>query len=254
MEFVSEPRVPPFPDEWYDLARPDHFWLAGRLAFALAAARRAGIATHLPARVLEVGGGAAVLRDQLEQNTAWVVDVAEINADALSRARPGRGRLLCYDVLDRHADLVGAYDGLVLFDVLEHVDPTGPFVDALLQHLHAGGWLLVNVPALPRFHGTYDRAAGHHRRYSPASLAAEFAGTDLDVVEVSYWGLVLLPLLIARHLVQRRAPADGAVIRRGFSPPGRAANHLLRWLLRLECALFSRPPRGTSLLLCGRRR
>jgi len=38
--------------------------------------------------------------------------------------------------------------------------------------LRPGGWLFVNVPALPALASAYDRAVGHLRRYTPASLRA----------------------------------------------------------------------------------
>ncbi len=114
--------------------------------------------------------------------STWTVDLGELDATALRHSRPGRGRTLHYDVTERRAELAGAYDVIVLFDVLEHIEHTAPFIDALLWHLKAGGHLLINVPALPRAQSRYDEAAGHVRRYTRATLPAELPG-DMDVLE-----------------------------------------------------------------------
>jgi hypothetical protein len=141
---------------------------------------------------------------------------------------------------------------VLLFDVLEHVEATAPFVASLLAHLRPGGVLLVNVPALPFLYGAYDVAAGHVRRYVPATLRAEFTGTALEVVATRYWGFSLLPLLLVRRLTQKAATPSGALIRSGFQPPGAFSHALLRALARIETGLTRRPPLGTSLLLAGR--
>jgi hypothetical protein len=123
----------------------------------------------------------------------------------------------------------------------------------VLRHLKPGGHLLINVPALQDLFSAYDVAAGHVRRYDRDSLVAEFAGHDLRVLDVRYWGLSLVPLLFLRKLVLRGSLPAEQTIRSGFRPPGHLTNLLLRSLMRIETALLVRPPLGTSLLLCGRR-
>jgi 2-polyprenyl-3-methyl-5-hydroxy-6-metoxy-1,4-benzoquinol methylase len=255
IEYVSPVQAVAFPDEWYGLTSPDHFWFQWRLQAALAQVRGAGIATGEPLRALEVGSGGGVLRDQLEAATRWTVDITDLNLPALQAARKGRGRHLYYDILEESPGFVGAYDVLIAFDVIEHLDRTGPFVRSLLRHVKAGGHVLINVPACPGLFSAYDVAVGHRRRYRPDSLAAEFAETEAEVLDVRYWGLMLVPLLLARKLVLSWRAPDAATIRTGFRPPGPLAHGLLRSLMALEAALGLRhPPVGTSLLLAARKR
>jgi SAM-dependent methyltransferase len=253
VEIVSALRSVGFPDEWYALSTPDHFWFRWRLAAALGQVRRVGIPTDAPLRVLEVGGGTGVLRTQLEGATRWTVDVTDLNLAALRAAARGRGRTLYYDVFEDRPAFHEAYDVVVLFDVLEHVEPTGPFVRAVLGHVRKGGHLLVNVPARRALWSAYDVAAGHVRRYDRASLAAEFHGTGLEVLDVRYWGLSLVPLLMARRLALAGGRSAGEIIRTGFRPPGRFSHAVLAALMHAETAVTARPPLGTSLLLAGRR-
>jgi 2-polyprenyl-3-methyl-5-hydroxy-6-metoxy-1,4-benzoquinol methylase len=250
---VSPAREQPFPEEWYELTSPTHFWFQWRLAATLGLIRRVGIPTDRPLKALEIGGGTGVLRDQLEAKTSWVVDMTDLQLEALRHARQGRGQNLYYDILEERAPFLDAYDVIILFDVLEHIEPTGPFLRSTLRHLKKGGYLLLNVPALQGLYSAYDRAAGHVRRYDKRSLRAEFARLDLQVSALRYWGVVLLPLLLARKLLLRQSAAPAEIIRTGFQPPGDLTHRLLRGLMRVETSLWPNPPLGTSLLLAGRR-
>ena len=251
IEIISPRREVSFPAEWYGLSDPGHFWFEWRLAAALAQMRGVGLSTAAPRRTLEVGAGTGVLRDQLEAHTSWVVDIADLSFEALARAAAGRGRHLYYDVAEQRPAFLDVYDVVVLFDVLEHIANTRAFVSAVVRHLRPGGYLLVNVPALPCLFGDYDRVAGHLRRYEPRTLRSEFGAIDVEILDVRFWGLSLVPLLLARRLFVRRA--RGSPIRAGFRPPGAVAHRLLKALRRCETPILQRPPVGTSLLLCARR-
>jgi SAM-dependent methyltransferase len=245
--------VTDFPDEWYALASADHFWLQWRFRAALAQIRAVGVPEAAPLRVLDVGGGTGVVREQLEGRTAWQIDITDLHPTAVSEARRGRGRNFCYDIREERADMVGVYDAIVLFDVLEHIDGPVAFLASLARHLRAGGHLLVNVPAVPALFSGYDVAAGHLRRYDPASLRADLERGGLDVRDVRYWGLSLVPLLLLRKaMLGGRAGPE--VIRRGFQPPSAAVNGVLRAVMRAETALLARPALGTSLLAAARKR
>jgi SAM-dependent methyltransferase len=252
VEFLSPLAHSDFPQAWYELSDPNHFWCDWRLRALLRQAQDLGLPRERPLRVLDVGAGAGVLRDQLEANTEWTVDIADLNLPALTQARQGRGRTLYYDVLTSQ-DPQPRYDVALLFDVLEHIRETRLFVDAVLRHLEPGGHLLLNVPAGQWLFSAYDLAAGHLRRYSKASLAAEFTNTGLEILDMRYWGLLLVPLVLVRKLLVRDAASRDSCIRTGFDPPGQLAHAFLRGLMRTETASLSRPWLGSSLLLAGRK-
>jgi 2-polyprenyl-3-methyl-5-hydroxy-6-metoxy-1,4-benzoquinol methylase len=255
IEYVSRAEEYWFPDEWYQLADAQHFWLRWRFAALRRQLRRLGLALDAPLRVLDVGGGTGVVRQQLESVSSWVIDITDLHPAALHAAKRGRGRNLCYNIRDERPGLVDSYDVVLLFDVLEHIDQTRPFVASLVRHLRPGGHLFLNVPALRALTSAYDVAAGHLRRYDRASLAAEFAGSPIEVRDLAYWGMSMVPILGLRKLVAalrpRQTPAE--IIRAGFCPPGALADRVLRGLMAVELALLPRPPLGSSLLLAGRK-
>ncbi|MCG6928240.1 MAG: class I SAM-dependent methyltransferase [Acidobacteria bacterium] len=253
IEFISEVRDSAFPDEWYEMGESSHFWVHWRFAAARRMVERIGLRRTEPLRVLDVGGGAGVLRGQLEEATRWTVDLTDVNQTALESAKAGRGRTLYYDVLQEEPELVGRYDVVCLFDVIEHVEHPRELLAASLRHLRPRGHLLLNVPALQWLFSAYDRAQGHVRRYDRASLVAEVGPLPCDVLDVRYWGMSLVPLLALRRLVVGENPGPGT-LKRGFTPPGVLANGVLHALMATETTLLSRPPLGTSALLAARLR
>lgn len=208
---------------------------------------------HEKLKVLDVGCGTGVFRSQIEAATAWDVDATDLDYNALRQAKPGRGRILYYDILEEKAELKENYDVLMLFDVLEHIEQTQPFIKALLHHLKLGGHLLVNVPALQSLYSRYDEIAGHCKRYTRETLKKEFQAFSLQVKDVRYWGLSNVPVIFARKLWLLFSPeqAPEEVIQQGFKPPGRLANEAFLQLMRLEMMMTKRPPLGSSVLMIG---
>lgn len=252
IEHLSSPRETGFPDEWYEMAHTDHFWMRARASIALDLMDAVGMLRADPLGALDIGSGAGQFRAQIEQTTAWRVDITDLNLSALRSARPGRGRILYYDALDRASSMVGRYDVVFLFDVIEHVEHSRELLAAALAHLRPSGHLVVNVPALPVLFSAYDAAQGHLRRYTRGSLRSELEQVPCRPEAVRYWGLGLVPLLVLRRALLGSRPAVGTM-RTGFRPPGRLANSLLWQLARLERALLHRPPLGTSVMAVATR-
>jgi hypothetical protein len=97
-------------------------------------------------------------------------------------------------------------------------------------HLADSGTLLINVPAHQFFYSDYDRAAGHVRRYSGRQLAKVAEQNGFKVRALTYWGLPLVPLLLARMAVSMQRSNGKA----GFDTRGQTVNALLSSLARCE--------------------
>jgi hypothetical protein len=163
-------------------------------------------------------------------------------------------RVLYYDILEKHPQFCELYDIAILFDVIEHIENTKPFLDAAFYHLKPGGVLLVNVPALMALFGEYDMVAGHYRRYTQKTLAEEFAPFDATIADQVYWGFSMIPLLYLRKLVLKGSIDDNQTIRTGFSPPSPIAHAFLKSAMKLETTLLKRPPLGSSVMSAIRKR
>jgi SAM-dependent methyltransferase len=254
VQILSQGETEPFIERWFEISDADHFWFRWRLGAALALVREIGPSLDAPLRVLDIGCGSGIVKGQLEAETAWRVDGADLDRDALARIPPGRGTVSFYDIHDRRPELAGAYDVVVLFDVIEHLRDRPRFLASALYHLRPGGTLLVNVPALGALMSRYDEAAGHVIRYDRHTLAAELSAAGVEVTRTRYWGLSLVPLLWLRKLAVARLADREQIIERGFKPPGELARRALLLAMSTELRFLRVPPLGSSVLAAGTKR
>jgi len=250
IETLSQPQQVSMADEWFQFATADHFWMQWRHRLLVRALKRTGTPVR---RALEIGCGHGVARQMLERDLDIAVDGCDLNRAALEMAKPGKGNLFVYNILDQKPSLLGRYDAVFLLDVIEHIADDTAFLVAALRHLRPGGLVIVNVPASMLLFSDYDRAAGHLRRYTPASMARLFDHCGVEAQAIESWGMLMIPLLLARKALLRGEKLTGA-IRTGFVPPNAISRLLLQGLKNIETALPFSMPCGTSILACGRLR
>jgi 2-polyprenyl-3-methyl-5-hydroxy-6-metoxy-1,4-benzoquinol methylase len=254
IETISKIRNISMDDDWYEIADSSHFWLEWRLLAMIKQANNLKIPLNKNLKVLEVGCGTGTLRKSIEAKTNWDIDAADLNINALSVVDPGRGKILLYDIFDENESFIESYDIVILYDVLEHIEKTRPFIDSLLKHLKPNGYLLINVPAINSLYSVYDEKIGHFRRYNKKSLINEFKDKNLNILDIRYWGLLMLPLLVIRYgLMIFNKKNDSEIVKKGFKPPSQFINKIFRILAKLETMVFNKPILGTSLLLVGQK-
>ncbi|HTR26604.1 MAG TPA: class I SAM-dependent methyltransferase [Terriglobales bacterium] len=225
--YLSQPMPVNMGDWWFEIATMDHFWVQRRFEVTK---RLAGPLLRDARRIGEIGCGNGLMQRQLEDAYGVPVTGFELNEIALNKNISRLSPLFCYNIHDRNPQFRGHFDVLIMFDVLEHIaDETG-FLQSVKYHLAASGRLLVNVPAHQFLYSSYDRAAGHVRRYSMQQLEEVVSQCGFSTRIASYWGLSLLPLLLVRKGVRLRHE-DG---RAGFDPGSNALNRLLSLLAKCE--------------------
>lgn len=237
-------------DEWFQFATADHFWMQWRHYLLVRALSRAGGDVR---NALEIGCGRGVARDMLEHDLGIAVDGCDLNRTALEAAKPGKGRLFVYNILDQEPSLLQRYDAVLLLDVIEHIDDDAVFVRAALRHLRPGGIVVINVPASMMLFSDYDKAMGHVRRYTSHGLRDLLESCRVEVQDIQPWGLLMIPLLLIRKTLLCR-PKRANMIRTGFVPPNAVSRLLLHSMKSIETRLPFRMPFGTSILAWGRLR
>lgn len=248
IEMLSPPIGVSMADDWYQYANTGHFWFQWRFEVL----RRLLRGIDLGDRILEIGCGNGISRDQFEAELDRPVHGCDLNLAAIRLAAPGRGRLYYYNIHDRRPEWRGAFDSILLLDTLEHIDDTRGFLDSVQSHLRPGGYLVINVPAIQSLYSRYDEVAGHIKRYSVPVLKDELGGAGLELVRWRYWGWTMMPVLAARAVMLSLSSRE-QVIRRGFDPGSPTADRILRGLMRVELASMSAPRVGASLSALARR-
>ncbi|MGO8763792.1 MAG: class I SAM-dependent methyltransferase [Limisphaerales bacterium] len=229
--YLSAPSPVHMADEWFKIASGEHFWIKRRFDVLRKIGRNLDFSGR---KVAEVGCGYGLLQKQMEQRYGVSVDGFDLNADALDHSLAKNHPRFCYNIFDRNPEFDGRYDFLFLFDVIEHIEQEKEFLEAALFHLKAGGYLLVNVPALMIFYSSYDQVVGHQRRYTLKTLERLCGGAGLEKIGTTYWGLPLLPVLFLRNLRTLGQTNSQRIIQNGYQPPGRLSNRLLGLLSALE--------------------
>src|SRR5205085_671077 len=109
-----------------------HFWIRRRLAVL----RR--LTAKFPwssSKLAEIGCGSGLVQRQIEDEFGTTVDGFDLNETALKQSVCRLSSRFCYNIHARNPALESTYDGIILFDVLEHLDHDKEFLMAALFHL-----------------------------------------------------------------------------------------------------------------------
>jgi SAM-dependent methyltransferase len=216
-------------DEWFDIARPTHFWFARRFAVLN---RLAGGDLQRASEVAEIGCGNGVLQRQVEEHFGRGVDGFDLSIVALQANISRQSRLYCANVEKMPDEFVSRYQLILLFDVIEHVPDPVSFLKLVVRLIKPGGKLVINVPALPKLYSSYDKSVGHLRRYASRELIRTVRASGVAVNRWTYWGLPLVPALWVRML--RSAGEGTKTIKRDMEVRSGLSNAFFGSLCSLE--------------------
>ena len=149
---------------------------------------------------------------------------------------------------DREFDVIGA------FDVIEHINEDETVLAEMHRALRPGGSLLLTVPQHPFLWSEYDVRAHHVRRYTAGELRQKLTHAGYEIVKMTSFVSVLLPLMMLSRLTRRTTAPD-------YDPLaelriGAVTNALLECALDAERLLIRAGitlPFGGSLLAVARR-
>jgi hypothetical protein len=237
-----------------------HPWEIARARFFLRLVERLAVVEGT-ASWLDVGAGDAWFAHQLRavipdaaRLVCWDVNYSPSQLEAASAADGG--------VVLTQARPSGAFDGVLMLDVIEHVEDDIGFVRAVVRDLVAvGGWVLVSVPAYQGLFSEHDRALKHFRRYSPRGLRSVLEAAGLTIEARGGLFHALLPVRGAQVLRERhRGPAPeqtGIGAWQGDDRVSRVVTALLDGEARLSLAMGTRQlpvvPGLSTWAFCRRR-
>ncbi len=227
------------------------FWFRHRNRCILAALNR-----RPPAGTLfDIGGGNGAVARELMRHGIDTVLVEPGRVGAENAHRAGLPDVVCATLAgagfrDRSLPSVG------LFDVIEHMERDGDFLDQIRRLLIPGGHLYITVPAYQAIWSAEDDRAGHFRRYTRRALSRLLRQHDFTVAYATYFFWLLpAPIFLLRSLPSRlglRGRGDDRAVREHSASRGASA---LERLLAWEPAAIARGrriPAGGSILVVAR--
>ncbi len=214
---------------------------------------------HAPpkSRWLDVGCGPGVLLASYEGIDCSKKVGLEIDALNLQKAKE---KGLDVRPIDESWDFsgLGTFDLVTACDVLEHVEHDAQAVRTVHGALRPGGIFLVTVPALMSLWSDHDLVSHHYRRYTRKTLPRIFPERDWEIVRLTYFSTMLLPMIWGTRKVKN----GFKTLARTSAPPRHDLSFGPIWMDRTLQGIFSleRPwlrrggsfPLGSSLLLVAR--
>lgn len=231
----------------------DNFWFRARNRLIAWAIRR-----YFPAAktFLEIGCGTGYVLSGIRAVLPQArLSASEVQAEALPYAAnrvPG-ATLLQMDAraipFEAEFELIGA------FDVIEHIEEDA----AVLREIHRasapGGGLLITVPQHPFLWSDFDEYSHHVRRYRAPELRRTLTAAGFEMIRITSFVSLLLPLMLLSRLGRRRASQNYDPLRELRVKSW--ANYVLEKVLDMERVTIQWGlswPAGGSLLVAARRR
>ncbi len=230
-----------------------HFWYRSRNHLINWALRR-----YFPqARTfLEIGCGTGFVLAGIEQaNPQLTLSASEIFTAGLSFAAQRVAQVELFQMDARAIPFAEEFDVIGAFDVLEHIEADTAVLAAMYQATRCGGGVIITVPQHPWLWSQFD-AVGHHvRRYRASELQRKVEQAGFQVLHITSFVSLLLPLLLLSRL--RPAPPLATYDVMAELKISRWLNSTLAMILALEQRLIQtglRLPSGGSLLLVAHKR
>jgi SAM-dependent methyltransferase len=96
-----------------------------------------------------------------------------------------------------------SYDGVTMFDVLEHIEDEEGALCIVSQKLRSGGRIVLSVPAYMWLWGQQDAVNRHFRRYTLRELRWKLQAAGFTVERATYFNTFLFPPIAAARIFAR---------------------------------------------------
>lgn len=138
-----------------------------------------------PARILDVGCGNGEFMKAASE-AGYQVEGIDVSEDAAALCRERGLQAVSGDFLTY--GLMGPYDIITMWDVVEHLQQPGAFIARAYELLAPGGYLILKIPGFGRL------------SFAPVALDSRFAGAILGAPgHVQYFNPASLQTLLTRH-------------------------------------------------------
>lgn len=157
------------------------------------------IEPYLGRQILEIGAGIGNISRQLPQREKLILtDMDKTYLDILHQAYDGNELVDVVKLdLTQEEDLDGigrgVCDTIVCLNVLEHIENDLKALCRMKYLLKNGGRFILMVPQYEWLYGSYDRVAGHYRRYSRKGIEAILSQAGYNVIRLKNFNFLSIP-------------------------------------------------------------
>lgn len=153
---------------------------------------------------LEIGCGTGyVLAGLIETTPQLVCSGSEVFSEGLSFAAQRLSKVELFQMDARRIPFRNEFDVIGAFDVLEHIDEDEHVLSQMYAATRKGGGILLTVPHHPFLWSPSDDFARHVRRYRTRELRTKVARAGFEIVRITSFVSLLLPLLVLSRFKQQ---------------------------------------------------
>jgi ubiquinone/menaquinone biosynthesis C-methylase UbiE len=235
-------------------AEREHFWFRGFRRF-VAPLLTGAAAGRTDLRILDCGCGTGNnLRMLRAYGRATGID---LTLSGLAYARRQGERLVARASALSLPFSADTFDLVTSFDVIYAFDNAQAAQALTEMHrvLRAGGYLLLNVAALPILRGNHSVLGGEVQRYTKSGLRRHLEGAGFEVVRLTYTNAAILPIVAGVRMAQRLRQGGHQLSDGELTVPMAPVNLALSGLLAMESMALRvvDMPVGSSLLTLARK-
>ena len=149
--------------------------------------------------------------------------------------------------IENVTDVDAGYSSIVSLNVIEHLENDGAALRGAHNSLMLVGYFVAFTPAFPLLMSRFDRAVGHHRRYTKKTARTLLVNNGFEVVKIEYMNslgwLAWLAWLVGMRML-KITPSDGLVLKIWDKIVIPVVSKFESWIS---------PPFGQSILIVGRK-
>jgi 2-polyprenyl-3-methyl-5-hydroxy-6-metoxy-1,4-benzoquinol methylase len=146
--------------------------------------------------------------------------------------------------IEKISDTDAGYSSIVSLNVIEHLENDGAALRGALEALTPGGLFVAFTPAFPLLMSKFDKAVGHHRRYTKRTARALLENNGFDIVKLEYVNSVGWFAWLLGMRILKITPKESLMLKIWDKIVIPAVSKFESWIT---------PPFGQSILIVGQK-
>jgi SAM-dependent methyltransferase len=248
----GESYLPEYFPQLFELEKGS-FWFRHRTRIILHAMSR-----YFPSEgnTLEIGCGTGFILSEIrKRHPHMMLSGSDLFAEGLQYASSRVPDAAFYQMDACRMPFDSEFDLILALDILEHIEDDTKALGEIYRSIRPGGGLIVTVPQHRWLWSIQDEKAFHQRRYARSELVGRMQDQGFQIVRVTSFVSLLLPLMVLSRVTGRLAasrseeydPLRELKISPGLNAVMQAVCFLESMLLKSGVGL----PAGGSLLCVG---